>query len=224
MAGVARRFEQVDYPLSGVEKLLILIVVNVIKIFNNQAIAHCKRCVITQPYGQLEHASLINAVFALFMSHLLRAPCHSTSKTADAVIDVTLRQQMAPRVQRALRNNCRNNSICKKDTLATYDFIYIIFTQKTICCFESSIDALPADLRQQKMKYLSKHSSFLSEVTFWWENWLFKAGYKKIIEVEDLGSIPEIHTSTYNHERFRKVLDREKVKLLVLNHSCFSLS
>lgn len=158
------------------------------------------------------------------MSHSLRAPCHSTPKTADAVIDVTLRQQMAPCVQRALRNNCRNNSrSVKKDTLATYDFIYIIFIQKTICCFESSIDALPADLRQQKMKYLSKHSSFLSEVTFWWENWLFKAGYKKIIEVEDLGSIPEIHTSTYNHERFRKVFDKEKVKLLLLNNSYFTL-
>eukprot|EP00057_Strongylocentrotus_purpuratus_P024846 XP_011679320.1 PREDICTED: ATP-binding cassette sub-family C member 9-like [Strongylocentrotus purpuratus] len=99
--------------------------------------------------------------------------------------------------------------------LVIYCILFIVefnFVVKTICCFESSIDALPADLRQQKMKYLSKHSSFLSEVTFWWENWLFKAGYKKIIEVEDLGSIPEIHTSTYNHERFRKVLDREKEK------------
>ncbi|XP_054751630.2 ATP-binding cassette sub-family C member 9-like [Lytechinus pictus] len=99
--------------------------------------------------------------------------------------------------------------------LVIYSILFFVefnFIIKTICCFEASVDSLPADVKKEKMKYLSKYSNLLSEVTYWWENWIFKTGYKKVVEVDDLGNIPEVHTSMYNHSRFKNVFEREKEK------------
>ncbi|XP_041459434.1 ATP-binding cassette sub-family C member 9-like isoform X1 [Lytechinus variegatus] len=66
------------------------------------------------------------------------------------------------------------------------------------------------DTQTAFMKYRHDYSTLLSSVTFWWMNWLFILGYKKTIEPTDLGNIPEVHTSEYNHYLFKKNFEKEK--------------
>ncbi|XP_071498097.1 ATP-binding cassette sub-family C member 9-like [Diadema antillarum] len=66
------------------------------------------------------------------------------------------------------------------------------------------------DTKKPDMRYLNDYSNLLSSLTFWWMNWLFALGYKKTVVPSDLGSIPEIHTSKYNHEIFKKNFMQEK--------------
>lgn len=63
------------------------------------------------------------------------------------------------------------------------------------------------------MKYRQEHSNLLSSLTYWWMNWLFILGYKRAIEPSDLGNIPEVHTSEYNHQIFKKNFEKEKVNV-----------
>ncbi|XP_072179239.1 ATP-binding cassette sub-family C member 9-like [Diadema setosum] len=98
--------------------------------------------------------------------------------------------------------------------LVLYSIMFIteiFFLTKTYSCGQD-VDAIHPDLKKKDMNYLAKYSSLLSEVVFWWENWLFRKGFKKIIEVEDLGKIPDVHTSSYNHRRFKEVFMKQKEK------------
>ncbi|XP_072179900.1 ATP-binding cassette sub-family C member 8-like [Diadema setosum] len=62
------------------------------------------------------------------------------------------------------------------------------------------------------MRYLYELSTLLSAVTYWWLNWLFKVGYRKPIEPADLGTMPECHTSTFTHCKFKENFTREKTR------------
>ncbi|XP_071499116.1 ATP-binding cassette sub-family C member 8-like [Diadema antillarum] len=62
------------------------------------------------------------------------------------------------------------------------------------------------------MRYSYKLSTLLSAVTYWWLNWLFKVGYRKPIEPADLGTMPECHTSTFTHCKFKENFTREKTR------------
>ena len=49
------------------------------------------------------------------------------------------------------------------------------------------------------------------QVTYWWLNWLMSLGYKRPLEMSDLGALPLIHESSYNHNKFRDAFEKEKV-------------
>ncbi|XP_071492094.1 ATP-binding cassette sub-family C member 9-like [Diadema antillarum] len=87
----------------------------------------------------------------------------------------------------------------------------------TICfCYHGNGKANLLDLGQSDLKFFAEYSSLPSEVSYWWQNWLFKLGSKKILDVEDLGRVPEIHAAAYNHKRFKRMLAREKEKCSAL--------
>ncbi|XP_038050112.1 ATP-binding cassette sub-family C member 9-like isoform X2 [Patiria miniata] len=63
---------------------------------------------------------------------------------------------------------------------------------------------------QDTMKFTQEFSSFISEVTYWWLNWVFRLGYKRPLEMEDLGQLPEVHSASYIHEKFKEAFKKEQ--------------
>ena len=55
--------------------------------------------------------------------------------------------------------------------------------------------------------------SLFSSLAFWWVNWLLSLGFKKHLELSDLGVVPQRHEAKFNHERFRKAFLEETVGL-----------
>ncbi|XP_030828553.1 ATP-binding cassette sub-family C member 9 isoform X2 [Strongylocentrotus purpuratus] len=100
-------------------------------------------------------------------------------------------------------------------TLALYGLILllelnIIRINVFGCCQNGLSKSLPRDLRGADMNYLDQHVNLLSQVTYWWLNWLLQLGYKRPLEMSDLGALPLIHESNFNHNRFRDVFEKEK--------------
>ncbi|XP_038050114.1 ATP-binding cassette sub-family C member 9-like [Patiria miniata] len=60
------------------------------------------------------------------------------------------------------------------------------------------------------MKFTQEFSSFISEVTYGWLNWVFRLGYKRPLEMEDLGQLPEVHSASYIHEKFKEAFKKEQ--------------
>lgn len=85
----------------------------------------------------------------------------------------------------------------------------------------------PSDLKKPEMFYMHLYVSFFSSLTFWWVNWLLNLGYKKHLELDDLGIPPKQHEAKFNHERFRKAFREETVSHLRWGkkqfESCLSL-
>ena len=64
---------------------------------------------------------------------------------------------------------------------------------------------------KEDMRYMQGYSSLLSSAFFLWMNWIFKKGYKGTLEMADLGSLSEVHTTKYQRENFLKALKKEEV-------------
>ncbi|XP_038076865.1 ATP-binding cassette sub-family C member 9-like [Patiria miniata] len=65
------------------------------------------------------------------------------------------------------------------------------------------------DLQNPNMRFMDDYVSLLSKATYWWMNWVFVQGYKKPLEHNDLGDIPERHKAHHNHKLFQEAFDRE---------------
>ncbi|XP_022102345.1 ATP-binding cassette sub-family C member 8-like [Acanthaster planci] len=68
------------------------------------------------------------------------------------------------------------------------------------------------DLQNSNMRFLNDYVNIVSNATFWWMNWIFIKGYKKPLEQDDLGDIPERHRADFNHRKFKAAFDREKAR------------
>ncbi|XP_071784449.1 ATP-binding cassette sub-family C member 8-like isoform X1 [Asterias amurensis] len=76
------------------------------------------------------------------------------------------------------------------------------------CCSEE--DGFPEDLMKDDMRYMQGYSSLLSSASYLWMNWIFKKGYKSTLEMADLGSLSEVHTTKYQRENFTNALLKEQ--------------
>ncbi|XP_022081106.1 ATP-binding cassette sub-family C member 8-like isoform X2 [Acanthaster planci] len=76
------------------------------------------------------------------------------------------------------------------------------------CCCEE--EKFPEDLKKDDMHYLQGYTSLLSSAFYWWLNWIFKKGYKQALEMSDLGSLSEIHTTKYQRDTFTRALKKEQ--------------
>ena len=54
------------------------------------------------------------------------------------------------------------------------------------------------------MKCMQYNVNLFSSLYYWWANWLLALGYKKHLELSDLGVVPDRHKAKSNHDRFRK--------------------
>ncbi|XP_071784445.1 ATP-binding cassette sub-family C member 9-like isoform X2 [Asterias amurensis] len=73
-------------------------------------------------------------------------------------------------------------------------------------------DVFPEDLMKEDMRYMQGYSSLLSSAFLLWMNWIFKKGYKSTLEMADLGSLSEVHTTKYQRENFLKALKKEEAR------------
>ncbi|XP_063952995.1 ATP-binding cassette sub-family C member 9-like isoform X1 [Lytechinus pictus] len=90
-------------------------------------------------------------------------------------------------------------------------------------CLAEAHGLCDGDTEKDDMNYLHDYSALPSSLTYFWMNWLFAVGYKKNIEPNDLGNIPEKHSSLYQHERFKKNFLIEQERALG-SHKKISLS
>ncbi|XP_072179889.1 ATP-binding cassette sub-family C member 9-like [Diadema setosum] len=65
------------------------------------------------------------------------------------------------------------------------------------------------DPSEDRMFYRESDCSLISQLTFWWLNFLFVAGFKRPITLEKLGSIPEAHSAEYLYAQFKRRYDVE---------------
>ena len=61
------------------------------------------------------------------------------------------------------------------------------------------------------MFFIDEFVTLYSQLFSWWLNWLFILGFKKPLEVDDLGTMPAVHTAEYNHRRFKRNFQKEVV-------------
>ncbi|XP_038067008.1 ATP-binding cassette sub-family C member 9-like [Patiria miniata] len=86
----------------------------------------------------------------------------------------------------------------------------VIRTKLFGCCAITA--PLPEELKKPDMLFMHYYVSLFSSLAFWWVNWLLNLGYKKHLELSDLGVVPDKHEARFNHERFRKAYREEMVK------------
>ncbi|XP_077981986.1 ATP-binding cassette sub-family C member 9-like [Glandiceps talaboti] len=75
-------------------------------------------------------------------------------------------------------------------------------------CYDE--DHYPRDLERQNMYFFYPYTNMLSQMTFCSINWLFWLGYKKSLEIADLGCLPEQFTAQYQDVLFQKAYNKEK--------------
>ncbi|XP_070536031.1 ATP-binding cassette sub-family C member 9-like [Ptychodera flava] len=70
----------------------------------------------------------------------------------------------------------------------------------------------PRDLRKKSMYYTYKYTNLVSQITYWPVNWLFTLGFKRPLELTDLGCLPDEYESQYQYNHFRKAYEKEKAR------------
>ncbi|XP_038067451.1 ATP-binding cassette sub-family C member 9-like [Patiria miniata] len=88
--------------------------------------------------------------------------------------------------------------------------VWVIISKICKCCCEE--EEFPEDLKKEDMYYLQGYTSLLSSAFYWWLNWIFKKGFKQALELTDLGSLSEVHTTQYQRDAFTRALKKEQVR------------
>ncbi|XP_072021148.1 ATP-binding cassette sub-family C member 9-like [Amphiura filiformis] len=93
---------------------------------------------------------------------------------------------------------------------------------KVLCGGSPQDDKLPRELASGDMHYVQDYVNLGSELSFSWFNWLLKLGYKRPLEMEDLGTLPEAHNTRVKHERFYNAFEQEKTPEFVSVNAYFA--
>ncbi|KAJ8047637.1 ATP-binding cassette sub-family C member 8 [Holothuria leucospilota] len=91
---------------------------------------------------------------------------------------------------------------------AVFLFLDLVVLGSWVCQGRLS-QPYPEDLQNEEMKFYQGYSNLISTALFMWMQWLFKTGYKRTLEPEDLGSLSQVHTTEYQRGRFERVLQEE---------------
>ena len=81
-------------------------------------------------------------------------------------------------------------------------------------CRNPKDDAFPKDLKQDDMLFVFDYVSIVSGLTYWCFNWVVSLGYKRPLEVEDLGLLPKEHQVRTNYLKLSKAYAEEEVSLV----------
>ncbi|XP_023933641.1 ATP-binding cassette sub-family C member 9-like [Lingula anatina] len=78
-------------------------------------------------------------------------------------------------------------------------------------CFKRKRHLSPPE-ELHRTRYYYSYASFLSQCTYWWMNRLLSKGYKKPLELKDLGKLPEAEWTVTNYKKLKSVFQAEKIK------------
>ena len=67
------------------------------------------------------------------------------------------------------------------------------------------------DLTSSEPLFRAYYVNLASQVSFWWLNWIFFLGYKRPLDVPDLGKLPESLNAETLHQQFKEEYEKEKV-------------
>ncbi|XP_077978183.1 ATP-binding cassette sub-family C member 9-like [Glandiceps talaboti] len=68
----------------------------------------------------------------------------------------------------------------------------------------------PRDLKKKNMHYVHAYTNMLSQIVYWSLNWLFAMGFRRPLEISDLGCLPEEFESRYQYKNFQRAYRKEK--------------
>ena len=88
-----------------------------------------------------------------------------------------------------------------------------------VCRKRCREDKTPDDLSAPGPLYRSDYANFVSELFFWWVNWLLFLGYKRTLEIDDLGRLPKRMDAEQLQQQFKKEFLREQVDFYRLTHA-----
>ena len=93
------------------------------------------------------------------------------------------------------------------------NWLFWCFSIQVLHLCQSSTESFPNDLLNPEMEYMYYYVNFLSQQSYYWISWLMTLGYKRPLEMEDLGALPARHETKYNHTKFKRVLKQELVSI-----------
>ncbi|XP_070536030.1 ATP-binding cassette sub-family C member 9-like [Ptychodera flava] len=70
----------------------------------------------------------------------------------------------------------------------------------------------PRDLKKKSMHYNYKYTNLLSQISYWSLNWLFVLGFRRPLELSDLGCPPEEYEARYQYNHFRRAYQKEEAR------------
>ncbi|XP_070536378.1 ATP-binding cassette sub-family C member 8-like [Ptychodera flava] len=70
----------------------------------------------------------------------------------------------------------------------------------------------PSDLRKKSIYFNYAYTNMMSQITLWSMNWLFLLGYKRPLEITDLGSLPGEYEARYQYNLLSQAFEREKIR------------
>ncbi|XP_071961483.1 ATP-binding cassette sub-family C member 9-like [Antedon mediterranea] len=78
-----------------------------------------------------------------------------------------------------------------------------------VCCLTYG-DLDSGDMPEGDMYYKDQYVNAVSQISFWWLNWLLRMGYKRPLEVDDLGSVPDDFDSSNKLNDLNEAFENEK--------------
>ena len=93
--------------------------------------------------------------------------------------------------------------------LYNFDFFSAFFYQR-YCLFKRTNRLKPPkDL--EKTKYIQSYVNLLSKAIYWWITDILIVGYKRPLEMTDLGELPKSERAFKQYKKLQTVFDAEKV-------------
>ncbi|XP_077977977.1 ATP-binding cassette sub-family C member 9-like [Glandiceps talaboti] len=86
--------------------------------------------------------------------------------------------------------------------------INVIRTKVFGCMYQEQ--PYPCDLKKKNMHYMFAYTNLLSQTFYWCMNWLFAMGYRRPLEISDLGCLPEEFESKFQYKKFQISYQKEK--------------
>ncbi|XP_077981900.1 ATP-binding cassette sub-family C member 8-like [Glandiceps talaboti] len=79
-----------------------------------------------------------------------------------------------------------------------------------VCNFCYYQNKYPRDLKKKNMHFYDKYCNLLSRLSFWWMTRLFRLGYKRPLEMPDVGCLTEEQETKFQYEVFEEVYKKEQ--------------
>ncbi|XP_072038843.1 ATP-binding cassette sub-family C member 9-like [Amphiura filiformis] len=86
--------------------------------------------------------------------------------------------------------------------------LHVIRIKVCGCC--TTEKAFPEDLKKDNMHFKQDYANFLSYVSYWWLNFIFYVGYRRPLEIKDLGVLTEEQSANYQRKVFSDNMEYEQ--------------
>ncbi|XP_066269391.1 ATP-binding cassette sub-family C member 9-like [Branchiostoma lanceolatum] len=92
--------------------------------------------------------------------------------------------------------------------------LYLLLSKRYCCgsCCAVPPSLPPSDLQDREMTFYQPFVNPVSMVTYWWLNGFLSLGYKRPLEMSDLGKLPKEHHAAVNHKLLGQAFNEHMTK------------